>query len=102
MEEAHSNLSVMRVPFVVALSAGLLLSGLSCTVQARPTPPPSPAKVHTTPPPPPVDLPPAWGLALPIILGSLGVMVLIFAPIGLILCWLISSDANTIDKRQGK
>lgn len=63
---------------------------------------PSPANAHTATPSPPVDLPPAWGLALPIILGSLGVMVLIFVPTGLILFWLISSNASTIDKRQGK
>lgn len=101
----------MRVPVVVALSGGLLLSGLSCTAQARPTPSPSPAKVRTSSPSSSDPGSPGYydnpeqankAMSLTIIIPLLVTMALICVPAGLILFWLMSSDLNTIDKRQGK
>lgn len=91
----------MRVPIVVALSGGLLLSGLSGTAQARPTPSPSPVKVQTNSFPH-YDSPEQanFMMGLTIIIPLLIIGFLVCIPIVLILCWLISLDTSTIDKRK--
>ena len=99
----------MRVPVVVALSGGLLLSGLGCTAQTRPTPSPPPIKVRTSSPSSQNDIPLTNAqiaasrrantmMSLTIIIPLLVMEALVCVPIGLIFFWLI----KTIDKRQGK